>query len=133
MFHGELKNGLDMVVRQRINHVFSVAPRADEVTLPEDAKLMRNGGLRHIQDVRQVADAHFMGIERRENADARTVAEDLEEVGEIVIAFVAMLLRADELDDFRVDRVAVGEVCGEFGWFFLVHVSPFFLVEQLNS
>ena len=103
------------------------------IALAEDAELMRNGGLRHIQNVRQVADAHFMGIERRENADARTVAEDLEKVGEIVVAFVAMLLRADECDDFRVDRVAVGEVGDEFGWFFIVHVFPSFLVEQLNS
>ena len=48
MLHRLMENGVDMVVRQGVDDGLSISPAADQAGLFQDAKLVGNGGLRHL-------------------------------------------------------------------------------------
>ncbi len=73
----------DVMVVYRIKNLFAVAARADHLSLPEHAKLMRNGRHRHIEGGRDIAYAQFPVHERGHDPDPRRVAQDTKKVSEI--------------------------------------------------
>ena len=57
------------------------APRTHETHAAQQAQLVRDGGLAHADQLRDVADAEFTGREHVDNAYARRIAEDAECLG----------------------------------------------------
>jgi hypothetical protein len=76
------EEGLDVVVVQGVVDLPAGFARPHQMQMAQDAQLVRNGRLAHLQAVRQVADAQFAGAQRRDDAHTRRVAEDVEGLGQ---------------------------------------------------
>lgn len=84
MFEADFVKIFDVVVVECIVNFSALAAIFDNFGIAENGKLVRNGGFSHIENVSNVADAHFVLIECPENFDTGGVAEDFEELGESV-------------------------------------------------
>ena len=97
---------------------------------------MRNRRFRHAQHIRQIADAHFMHIQRRQDSNTRAVAENLKDIGEIVVVLLGKQPAADQLDNILINHGAVANLVHNFRSLSNLHDAPFasFLsIERLNN
>lgn len=82
-----LKTGVqhlsDMVIGEGVIYRFSVPSKLHELCLAEGGKLMRNGGLGHVEDVGDVADTKLVLLQRPDDAHAGGVAQHLEKGGDL--------------------------------------------------
>ena len=65
-------------------HLLAFPARLHKPGVFQVLQLMRDGALREIQDLREVADADFLLIQRVEDPDPRRVAEHLEKLGKLI-------------------------------------------------
>ena len=84
MAHTLVEHGVDVVVGERVEDIAPVAPEFNQVRLLECAQLVRHRGLRGFGRFGDVCHAELAAHEGIEDLDARGVAEDLEQVGEVV-------------------------------------------------
>ena len=97
MLHALGDDRADVLVRERVKHAFALPPAFDELAALENAQLMGDRGGRHLQSLGQVADADLRLEEDKKDADARGVAEDLEELGEVEQTVLVRERFGDEL------------------------------------
>lgn len=88
MAHALVEHGIDMIVSERVENVAAVAAELDQVRLLKRAQLVRHRRLRGCGRFGDVGHAELTAHEGIENLDARGVAEDLEQVGEVVEKFL---------------------------------------------
>ncbi len=98
----------DMLVVQPVEHEAAAAARPHQPQAAEQAQLMRDGGLARIDELGQLADAHFLLGQRIQQADAGRIAEHGEGRGQRLGGALAHQRPADGLDDLgrRVTHVA---------------------------
>ncbi len=73
-----------MVVVEFIVNFSTHAVVFDDFSIAQDGKLVGDGGFGHIEDVGDVADAHFTLVERPKDLDTGGMTEDFEELGKTV-------------------------------------------------
>ena len=76
--------GADVGVGERVEDIAPVAPEFNQVRLLECAQLVRHRGLRGFGRFGDVCHAELAAHEGVKDLDTRGVAEDLEQVGEVV-------------------------------------------------
>ena len=84
MAHALVEHGVDMIVGKRVEDVAAVAAELDQVRLLKRAQLVRYCRLRGCGRLGDVSHAELASHEGIENLDARGVAEDLEQIGQVV-------------------------------------------------
>ena len=84
MAHALVEHGVDMIVGERVENVAAVAAELDQVRLLKRAQLVRYCRLRGRGRFGDVSHAELATHEGIENLDACGVAEDLEQVGQVV-------------------------------------------------
>ena len=84
MAHALVKHGVDVIVGKRVENVAAVAAELDQVRLLKRAQLVRYCRLRGCGRLSDVGHAELAAHEGIENLDTCGVAEDLEQVGQIV-------------------------------------------------
>jgi hypothetical protein len=77
------ENSAHMIVIQGVIHRLAVPPVFDQPGLPQGSKLVGNGGFGHPQQGGNIADAHFMALERAEYFYPGRIAENLEQIRQI--------------------------------------------------
>ena len=110
MFKAHFENLTHMVVRQSIIDILPVAAIDDEVCIPQRAELMRNCGLGHVQQRREVANAKLVFIQRPHDLGARAVAEHFEKVRKVVKLALFRHVSLDQIDHIRMDDVAIAHI-----------------------
>ena len=84
MVNAHVKNAVDVVVVEGIEHGLSASAHFDKLGVFQHAELVRNSGLCQTQETCDIANAKLGLAERVENADSRRIAEYLEKFSEIV-------------------------------------------------
>lgn len=79
MFEADFVKSFDVVVVELVVDFAADAVVFDNFGIAQNGELMRNSGFSHIEDVSDVADAHFALVERPKNLNASGFAEDFEE------------------------------------------------------
>ena len=69
-------NRPDMLICQGIKDGFAFSAALDQAALFEDAQLMLDRRLRHIQSFRQIADTHFRLKQDEKNPNSCSVSEN---------------------------------------------------------
>ena len=87
MLHARSEDHFDMVIRQRIVHLLSVAATAHQMALFEHAQLMRDRRLAHLQRGRNIPDTALVVEQAMQYADPRGIRKDLEQIGKVVDQF----------------------------------------------
>ena len=82
-----IDDGADMVIRKGIENGFPFSAAFYQFVLLQDAELMRDRSLAHFQRCRNVADAALLVRQAEQDANARGIREDLEQVCKIVDQF----------------------------------------------
>ena len=105
-----------MVVVERVPCFLAFLAEFHEARGAQHAKLMRDGGLSHLERFGNVADTHlFLCREQGKDLDPRAVAEDLEEIGKAQARVIVELMKARVLYLAGVRAVDLAEVIG-FVW-----------------
>ena len=109
----------DVVVVERIPGLFALLAELDEAGRTQDAELVRDGRLTHLQGLGDVADAHLLfGCEQRQELDARPVAENLKKLREPQARLIVEAVQERILDFIGMGVMDFAEI------FVLVHVLP---------
>lgn len=81
-------NGAHMSVCQRIKNRLPFSPAFYQFALFQDTKLMRYRRLRHIERLRQVADAHLRLKQNKQYPDSGGIPEHLEQLRQVIQRFL---------------------------------------------
>ena len=84
MFERGLDNASHMIVRKGVKYILPGFTVSNKVTLTKGFQLMRDRRLRHAEELCDIAYAHRLAVDRKKNTDPRAVAENLEQVRQIV-------------------------------------------------
>ena len=95
-----------MRIIKRIIDDLALLAAFDETGRFQDPQLVRNGRLRHVQQRRKVAHAHFLNIQRTDHACARGVAKDLEKLRDLVNGVLIGHLLPNAAENVLVNDVA---------------------------
>lgn len=99
-----------MVVVQRVPGQFALAPRPHEAERTQEPQLVRDGGLRHAEHRREIADAERPGGQRGEQAHPCRVAERAEEGRKVARRVRIWQRRPRPPHPFRVDMIDVAGI-----------------------
>ena len=77
MLHTLIDDRPDMSVRQGIEDRLAFPPVRHQLHLLQHTELVGNGGLGHVQGLRQIADTHFAPEQDAQDADSRKISEHL--------------------------------------------------------
>ena len=100
----------DMVICEGIPGLLAVFAVLDEPGRAQDAQLVRDGRLAHLQGFGDVADAHLLfDNEQGEQLDARLVAEHLEELRQAQARLVVELVGQCVLDPLGMRVIDLAE------------------------
>src|SRR6185503_2881054 len=78
------EQGQHVLVIECVVDLSTLPPRANDARVAEQPQLMRDGRFGGTELTREIADAHLAARERIENADARRIAKDAKNLGEVV-------------------------------------------------
>ena len=104
----------DVIVGKGVEDVFTRLAIGDEIVLSKDLQLMGYGGFRHSQQACNIADAHRLAVYGKENAGTGRVAENLEEVGQLVQSGLVGHRRPLTLNYLAVYLLALAGGGGDF-------------------
>jgi len=101
-----------VIVVDGVEYLLAVAAELYEAGTAEDAELMGDGGLTHVQAVCDIVDAQFLcGCKEGENLDAGRVTEGLEEVGEVLCCILVDTFHRSGSHALRYPFLLVNKSC----------------------
>ena len=131
MLHALRQHGLHVAIGQRVKNGFAVPAAFYQLILLQNAKLMRNGGLGHIQSLGEITHAYLCLKKHKQNADSCGIAKNLKKLCKI-IEFI--FLRKSLVYDLKKVFVNLAAIAG-FNLFlciFFHNQAPHFIDIQIT-
>ena len=92
----------DVTVRQSVKNVFAGVSVNNEIRASKNFELMRNGGFRHTQKLRNITYAHRLAVKSEKDAHSCRITEYLKEIRQIVY-----LVKSGHLQPLFINKLSV--------------------------
>lgn len=112
LFFGDMLNchaeqSFNVFVIQRIINGLAASAISDDAGLLQCAELMRNCGLRHIQQCGQIADAELSNRQRTDDSCSGGISEGFEEISNFKNILFIRHIRFHKIDGFLMNYIAI--------------------------